>query len=151
MPLWLIFHPPGTFQDDESKEAFAKDITAWYSTNRAKLPKFYVVVKFIQLPMNNVYVGGELRKDKTPFIRIAIEHIAVHQPNEDAAYKRVTKGIDGILKPHIADKGYDWEFHVDQTERRLWMINGLYPPPVGSAAQELWHRENRAVPWENVE
>lgn len=151
MPLWQIFHPPSTFQDDASKEAFAKDITAFYSTGRATLPKFYVVVNFVQLPINNVYVGGELRKDKPPFVRIVIEHIAVHQPDEDAAYKRVTKIIDAVLKPHIADKGYEWEFHVDETERRLWMINGLYPPPWKSEAERLWYNENRAVPWEKEE
>lgn len=31
MPLWLIFHPDGTFEDDASKEALAADITTIYT------------------------------------------------------------------------------------------------------------------------
>lgn len=31
MPLWLIFHPDGTFEDDESKEALSTDITKIYT------------------------------------------------------------------------------------------------------------------------
>jgi len=147
MPLWVVYHPPGTFDDDETKQALAKDITDWYSTGRGTLPRFYVVVNFIQLPVNSVWVGGELRKDK-PFIRLTVDHIAVRMPDDDAQYKRIMQGISAFLKPHIADKGYDWEVHVDETERRLWQINGINPPPWRSEEEKMWHKENRPVPYE---
>lgn len=144
MPLWLIYHPPGTFEDTTTKQALSKDITAWYATTDG-LPKFYVVVNFIKLASGDQWVGGET--PAKPFIRIVIEHIAVHVPNQDEAYNGVTSSIDRILKPHVADKGYDWEFHVDETERRLWKVNGMIAPPFGSEDEKIWIRENRAVEW----
>jgi hypothetical protein len=36
--------------------------------------------------------------------------------NEVLAYERTADAIEKALKPHISDKGYDWEFHVDETE-----------------------------------
>lgn len=143
MPLWLIFHPDGTFEDDASKEAFSGDITKIYTG--IGLPKFYVVVNFIKMPGNTMWVGGKKLGKEKPFIRVAIEHIAVALPNEDEAYQRTANAIDAALKPHVADKGYDWEFHVDETERRLWKINGMFPPAFRSEEEKVWARENRAV------
>ncbi len=112
------------------------------------LPAFYVIVNFIKMPGNTMWVGGKkLTKDK-PFIRLTIEHIAVTLPNEDEVYRNTSNRIDEALKPHIADEGYDWEFHVDETERRLWKINGLFPPAFKSEEEKVWARENRAVPLE---
>lgn len=65
------------------------------------------------------------------------EHIAVRLENEDLAYKGTADAFDKALKPHVADKGYEWEFHVDETERRLWRVNGLIPPPFGSDVEQL--------------
>ncbi|CCF33378.1 hypothetical protein CH063_05583 [Colletotrichum higginsianum] len=48
MPLWIIYHPEGTFEDDASKEAFSADITKFYTT--IGLPAFYVVANFISCP-----------------------------------------------------------------------------------------------------
>ncbi|KAG9206223.1 hypothetical protein G6514_004946 [Epicoccum nigrum] len=146
MPLWLVFHPEGTFEDKASKEAFASDVTKIYTG--VGLPAFYVVVNFIKMPENTAWVGGKAASKERPFIRLAIEHIAVHQPNEDEAYKRTANRVDAAIKPHIADKGYDWEFHIDETERRLWRINGLYPPPFQSEEEKVWSRENRPVVFE---
>lgn len=147
MPLWLIFHPDGTFEDDASKEALSKGITKFYN-ERVGLPKFYAVVNFIKMPGNTMWVGGEKPNKDKPFIRIVIEHIAVTLPNEDEDYKRTANAIDAILKPHVADKGYNWEFHIDETERRLWKVNGLFAPAFGSEEEKIWVKENRAVPWE---
>ncbi|KAB8069649.1 putative oxalocrotonate tautomerase [Aspergillus leporis] len=145
MPLWLIFHPIGTFEDDASKQALTEDITKMYTD--VGLPAFYVVANFMKLPVNDTWVGGKVKKDR-PFIRVVIEHIAIHLPaDNDAAYKRTTSRIDQILKPHVADKGYDWEFHVDETPRKLWKVNGLIPPEYKSEEEKLWARENRPVPY----
>ncbi|KPA36429.1 hypothetical protein FLAG1_10810 [Fusarium langsethiae] len=83
MPLWLIFHPPGTFEDTASKRALAEDITKIYTG--IGLPPFYVVANFIKLPVADVWVGGEQRSNK-PFVRIAIEHIAFHVEKDNAVY-----------------------------------------------------------------
>ncbi|KAJ5776166.1 uncharacterized protein N7511_001177 [Penicillium nucicola] len=147
MPLWQIFHPTGTYEDPASKLAFSEDITKMYTA--VGLPAFYVVVQFIPLPKSDVLVGGKVMADK-PFVRVVITQIAIRLPNEDASYNRVTATIDKILGPHVAEKGYDWEYHVDETERRLWKINGMIPPPWKSEEEKLWVEENKAVPYEGA-
>lgn len=96
------------------------------------------------MPGNTMWVGG--KKLTKPFIRVAIEHIAVTLPNEDEVYQNTANKIDAALKPHVLDKGYDCEFHVDETERRLWKINGMFPPAFKSEKEKIWVQENRAVP-----
>ncbi|EKG16344.1 Tautomerase [Macrophomina phaseolina MS6] len=144
MPLWVVYHPPGTFEDEASKQALSKDITKGYTD--AGLPAFFVVVNFVKLPVSDVWVGGEQRKSK-PFIRLTVDHIAARLPDEDEAYFKTTASIDAVLKPHIEDKNYDWEYHIDETERRLWKINGLAPPPLDSEEGKLWAKENKPSPW----
>lgn len=124
------------------QQALSRDITAMY-TDRG-LPEFYVVVNFIKLAGDDIYIGGRPNTGN-PFIRIVINHIAITQPNTDEAYHRVTTRISQILKPYIADKGYDEEFHVDETERRLWRIQGMDPSPFGSEQERLWAEANKVV------
>ncbi|RDH36398.1 putative oxalocrotonate tautomerase [Aspergillus welwitschiae] len=145
MPLWQIYHPPTTFSTPESKQSFAKDITKFYTD--LGLPAFYVVVNFIQTHPGNVFVGGTTKHptDDKPFVRIVITHIALHVPDSDAAYLSTTTRLDQAMKPHLLDKGYDFEYDVDETDRRLWKINGLVPPPFKSEEERVWVRENRAV------
>ncbi|EHA19910.1 hypothetical protein ASPNIDRAFT_179925, partial [Aspergillus niger ATCC 1015] len=145
MPLWQIYHPPTTFSTPESKQSFAEDITKFYTD--LGLPAFYVVVNFIQTHPDNVYVGGTTKHptDDKPFVRIVITHIALHVPDSDAAYSSTTTRLGQVMKPHLLDKGYDFEYHVDETDRRLWKINGLVPPPFKSEEEKVWVRENRAV------
>jgi len=148
MPLWLIFHPPGTFEDSVSKQAFAEDITKMY-TEDLGLPAFYVVANFIKLSPEDVWIGGKQKTDKH-FIRIVINHVAYHVPDEDSNYKSASSRITRVLKPHVIDRGYVSEFHVDETDRRLWKINGLIPPPFKSEEEKLWAKENRAVVYEGA-
>jgi hypothetical protein len=147
MPLWQIYHPTGTFKDTVSKQALAEDITKMYTG--IGLPSFYVVAQFIQMSESDVWVGGQ-PKIANPFIRVVITQIAVRLPDDDVAYKKNTTTIDNVLKPHIADKGYDWEYHVDETERRLWKINGMIPPLWKSEEERLWCTENKPVPYEGA-
>lgn len=142
MPLWLIFHPIGTFTNEADKRALSKDITAMYQS--IGLPAFYAIVNFIALPPADIWVGGEQKTDKK-FIRIVINHVAYHVPDEDANYKKACGLIDEVLKPHVADRGFDWEYHVDETDRRLWKVNGMIPPAYGSEEEKLWAKENRSV------
>jgi hypothetical protein len=97
-----------------------------------------------------MYIGGRPNTSITPFIRLKIDHIAITLPDKDDVYASVTKGLDAVLEPHIADKGYDWEYHVDETERRLWKVQGLNPPPWKSEAERLWREGDKAVPWEDA-
>ncbi|PKS12437.1 hypothetical protein jhhlp_000643 [Lomentospora prolificans] len=147
MPLWQVYHPEGTFATEASKQAFAQDITNIYTT-KLNLPAFYVVVNFIPFLPSNMYVGGKPKADK-PFIRIVIEHIAVHTNNSESAQRMMTSFIDAALKPHVYDKGYDCEYHADETPRGFWKINGLVPPPHKSDGEKIWFRENAAVPLED--
>ncbi|KAI7199557.1 hypothetical protein D0869_06389 [Hortaea werneckii] len=144
MPLWSIYHPTGTFEDEASRAALTKDITKIYTS--IGLPPFYVIVNFITLPGNAMWIGGRPNTG-SPFIRITMDHIAVTLPNEDEAYKGATAKIDTALKPHIADRGYDWEYHVDETERRLWKVQGMYAPPFKSDEEKKWFDANKPLPW----
>ncbi|KAK5126042.1 hypothetical protein LTR85_011397 [Meristemomyces frigidus] len=149
MPLWQIYHPEGTFADTESKRAFSADITNLY-TSYVGLPAFYAIVQFIPMPQDTMWVGASNKTEK-PFIRIVINHVAVvvtPGPEEDAAYKKTCELVDGVIAPHVQAKGYDWEYHISETERRLWKVNGLIPPPWKSETEREWARENRALPYE---
>ncbi|KAF2225187.1 putative oxalocrotonate tautomerase [Elsinoe ampelina] len=151
MPLWLVYHPPGTFEDEASKEAFSADVVRKIYHCAVGLPKFYVVVNFIKVPRDCTYVGGKkIADDAPPFIRIVIDHIANKIDNVEEQYRDVCYAISAIAKPHIIDKGWNWEFHVDETERRMWMVNGYFPPPFGSEQEKLWERENKTVPYEGM-
>ncbi|PWY83856.1 hypothetical protein BO94DRAFT_536500 [Aspergillus sclerotioniger CBS 115572] len=149
MPLWQIYHPAGTFTDSPSKQSFAADITKMYVS--IGLPAFYVIVNFIEMNPNDVYVGGKTKlPTEKPFVRVVITHIARHVPDIETAYIRTTSHLDQIMKPHLLDRGYDFEYHVDETDRRLWKINGLIPPPSNSEEEKIWGRENKAVVYDGA-
>jgi phenylpyruvate tautomerase PptA (4-oxalocrotonate tautomerase family) len=149
MPLWQIYHPPSVFTTDEEKAALAADITAIYTG--IGLPAFYVIIHFNALEASTVYVGGQSQQGaETPFIRIVITHIAVRLPDNTDVYNTTTAKIDAALKPHVYDKGYKSEYHVGETERRLWKIDGLIPPEFKSEQEEVWRKEGRAVPYEGA-
>lgn len=149
MPLWQIYHPPGTFEDNATKQAFAEDITKIYTA--VGLPAFYVVTHFNKMDNSNVYLSGKpSAENEKPFVRVVITHIAVRLPDTDAAYLQMTSRLDVVMKAHLLDKGYDFEYHVDETERRLWKINSLIPPPFKSEEERVWVKENRPVPYEGA-
>lgn len=145
MPLWLVYHPPNTFDTEESKAALAADATKMYVD--LGLPAFYVVVEFISIDPSNFFVGGKKTPTDTPFIRVVIDHVAIHT-TDTTLHHHTTSRVDAALKPHVADKGYSWEYHVDQTPRSLWKINGIAPPPYKSEAEKVWVRENKTSEWE---
>jgi len=154
MPLWNIYHPPTTFKEESAKQSLARDITTIYTS--IGLPAFYVVVNFIPMPLGSMYIGGAPNDSastvsKKPFVRFSIDHIAVRLPDDDAEYRRVVDKINGILKPHVEDKGYGWEFHVNETERRLWSIDGFEPPGFGSEGERVWREKGEAVALEKEE
>lgn len=125
MPLWLIYHPEGTFPTSTSKQSLADTITSFY-TSFAHLPAFYVVVNFISLPASNIFVGGKNPAASRPFIRFTVDHVAIRQPNEGRMTAMADK-IAELLRPHL--EGCDWEWNIDETPRALWRLNGIDPPP----------------------
>lgn len=146
MPLWQIYHSKGTFEDVETKQAFVNDITSYYTL----LPPFYVVVQFFPMPLESTWRGGEAIAEK-PFVRIVINHVAIvaSDSTDDAEtyYKRVSGRINEVVTPHIYDKGYDAEWHVYESDRRLWRLDGLIAPPFRSETEKEWKAANKALPW----
>lgn len=141
MPLWQISHPEGAFSAHD-KQTFADDVTAFY-TSRLGLPPFYVVTLFQEIPEESFLVGGKTKADT---VRIVIEHVAHHI--DDPERRRGTgEAFSAIVAPYTVDRGLHVEFHIDETPRDLWMIDGLWPPSAGSDAEKLWVRENRPVPY----
>ncbi|CAD0115419.1 unnamed protein product [Aureobasidium uvarum] len=149
MPLWQIYHPPGVFEDADSKAALAADITKIYTS--VGLPAFYVVVHFNTMQPTNVYVGGESKASASkPFIRIVIKHIAIRLDNDTETYRKTAGMIDAALKPHVYDKDMMCEYHVEETERRLWKFDGMIPPEHMSEAHMVWVKENKPVEYEGA-
>ncbi|ATL87761.1 tautomerase family protein [Streptomyces malaysiensis] len=138
MPLWHVYHPVDAYSA-EQKRQFAADVTEFYT--RAGLPKFYVVTLFHDIPESSFLVGGE-PSDNT--VRVVIEHIARHLTDPDRRRKSA-EALNRLLAPHTLDRGLHCEFHIDETPRDQWMIDGMWPPPAGSEAERLWVSENRPV------
>jgi phenylpyruvate tautomerase PptA (4-oxalocrotonate tautomerase family) len=142
MPIWQLFVPEGAYSASEKRE-MSNDITAIYSEG-AGLPRFYVNVVFHELAEENFLIAGEPRSD---FVRVVIDHIARRfedLPNhmelpEGADLPALWRDIVAtVLKPYVADRGYHWELHTDETPVEYWYIDGLTPPPGWSETEREW-------------
>ncbi|KAF2642258.1 hypothetical protein P280DRAFT_422757 [Massarina eburnea CBS 473.64] len=142
MPMWVIYHSSSTFTSATEKSALATDITKIYTAGG--LPPFYVCVHFIPLSPSNFYSS---MNEPVPMVRITIQNIA-RTIQSDAHRDNFLARVDTALKPHIEDKGYDWEYSVLETSRDLWKINGIVPPMPVTEAEGLWKKRNKAVPFE---
>jgi hypothetical protein len=143
MPLWNIYYTADIFESTVTRTKLAEDITNLYTGGG--MPAFYVVVQFIPLPAENVFVAGKAR---TNFVRLVIQHMAVHKhEGVDNFPARFSTKINDALRPYIADKGYDWEITVSDTPRDFWRFNGIEPPPYGSEAMKVWAKEDKASEW----
>jgi phenylpyruvate tautomerase PptA (4-oxalocrotonate tautomerase family) len=140
MPLWHVYHPADAYSEQQKRE-FAEDATEFYA--RFGLPKFYVVMLFHEIPQASFLVGGEPSNET---VRVVIEHIARHA-EDPGLRERMGEALSRLLAPHTLDRGLHCEFHIDETPRDLWVIDGLRPPPTGSEAEKRWVRENRPVPY----
>ncbi|KAM0264258.1 hypothetical protein ACHAQJ_000747 [Trichoderma viride] len=146
MPHWLIYHPPNTYTDDESRDALAEKITSFYVN--VGMPAFYVVVNFIEVPYSGFYIGAKRRgPDDTPFIRLVATHIAHNYPPDDAIVRAAGNQFNDLLMPLFQANGYDWEFHITESDRRLWKVGGLTPPERHTDGERLWVKEERPVPY----
>lgn len=138
MPLWTIYHSADAFSDADKAE-LAEKITDIYG---AVMPRFYVGIVFQAIEARNFYVGG---KPAVRFVRMVMEHIARSFPNIETS-RRFIDRVNVILKPYLADKGFDWEFHIDETPIDYWSINGHYPPMPDTEDERRWRAENRPSP-----
>ncbi|MGK4578734.1 tautomerase family protein [Kitasatospora sp. HPMI-4] len=140
MPLWHVYHPPGAYTPGQ-KQQLSTDITQFYTS--FGLPPFYVMVLFHGVAADSFHVGGE---PNGAAVRIVVEHIARHT-EDPRLRKRTREALATLLAPHTAERGLYCEFHIDETPRDLWMIDGLTPPPPGSDAEQQWARDNRPTPY----
>lgn len=137
MPLWKIYHPVGAFTPQD-KQQLSQRITALY----ARLPKFYVGVVFQEVDADSFFIGGEPAGN---FVRIWVDHIARTMPTPEIR-ARFIQMADEALAPYVRDRGYDWEFHIDETSYELWSIQGIRPPMANSEDEKRWIAENRPSP-----
>lgn len=140
MPMWNIFHPSGAYSAEE-KQIFSERITALYT--QIPLPKFYVTVVFQEIEKDSMFVGAIPRDN---FVRIRIDQIARTLPTARLREWWV-RTIDECIAPFVKERGYDWEFHVDETPLDLWGVQGEIPPPFESVAEKRWIRDNKASPY----
>src|SRR5262249_30865780 len=136
-PLWKVYHPVGAYSA-EDKGALSKRITAVYSS----LPKFYVSVIFEEVPDESFYIGGEPTRQ---FIRIQMDHIA-RQLTSEAAKANFLARVEDAIAPFMKDRGYNWEFHIDETPFDLWVVQGMRPPRAGTEDEKRWIAENKPSP-----
>jgi phenylpyruvate tautomerase PptA (4-oxalocrotonate tautomerase family) len=154
MPLWQIFTPENAYTAEE-KADLATKITDIYSSDFTQeqlgfvLPRFYTSVIFHEIKADDFYVGGESRNQ---FIQIEVVHIArtvataaaKAGTSEEESLRRYFEKVDEVLKPYIADRGYEVEFHAEPAPFETWRIDGMVPPPPWSEDELRWGKDNRA-------
>lgn len=77
-------------------------------------------------------------------MRIVIEHIARHSGSAESR-RRIGESVQEVIAPFTLDRSLHIEFHVDETSQDFWMIDGLWPPPAGSAGVHLWREQNHTT------
>jgi hypothetical protein len=50
------------------------------------------------------------------------------------------------LKPYIEDRGYEWEFSIQNDPAVSWRIDGMIPPAPGTEDMQRWDKDNKASP-----
>ena len=137
MPLWKVYHPVGAYTK-EDKHALSKRITDVHSS----LPKFYVDIVFQEVPQDSLYVGGEPAPN---FVRIHMDDIA-RQLTSEAAKAKFLARVEDAIAPFVKERGFDWEFHIDETPFDMWAVQGIRPPRAGTEDEKRWISENRPSP-----
>ena len=136
MPLWNVYHPVGAYSAQD-KQVFAERITKLYTN--IPIPKFYVGIVFQEVAKDSLFIGAEPRND---FVRIRVDHIARTLPSPQIREWWV-RTTDAAIAPFVKERGYEWEFHIDETPFDLWSIQGELPPPFESAAEKRWIEDNK--------
>ncbi|EGU81406.1 hypothetical protein FOPG_10093 [Fusarium oxysporum f. sp. conglutinans race 2 54008] len=140
MPLWVFGHSAGAFTPEEKKD-LAEAVTQLYVD--FGLPSFYVNVQFIPLGADDLWYGG---KPHPKFTMISIYHVARNvQDLPVEKQNNFLNAVDGVLTPRMTKMGMGWEYFVSESRREFWKIDGIAPPPTGSALEKLWFQHDRPV------
>ncbi|KAH7086625.1 putative oxalocrotonate tautomerase [Paraphoma chrysanthemicola] len=154
MPFWTIYHPPSAFTDQAEKQEIAEKVVSIYR----RVPRHYISVLFIPVEPTSYFCGAAPRpgprnakydpqpNPEVPYIRITMQHIARTFVSASVRDEWLAK-VDAALKPHIADKGWDWEYSVEETRRDMWKVNGLIPPMPNSKTEKEWVETNIPKPY----
>ena len=164
MPLWHLYVPEDAFTDEDMHD-LANRITNIYSSPEAmenfgfSFPRFYTSVIFHEIKPARFCIGGEPR-DK--FIQIQVAHIAGGTDGDDRPVNDQVAETMGVtvqelfdryfslvlpaLKPYIEDRGYEWEFSIQNDPAVSWRIDGMIPPAPGTEDMRRWDKENKASP-----
>lgn len=137
MPLWKVYHPVGAYTAEEKHELSKRIADVYFM-----LPRFYVGVIFHEVPETSFYIGGHPTRN---FVRIHTDHIA-RQMDSEAQKTMFLARVEEAIAPFIKDRGFDWEFHVDETPFDLWTIQGMRPPRAETEDEKRWIVENRPSP-----
>ena len=134
MPLNRIYTPAGLLSQAD-KQSLARSFTQIYTD--AGLPAFYVNVFFNEVPKESFFIGGESaaasssQNAQAPrFIRIVFEHLARSLPDQAAA-DRFLDRVQSILSSTLEGRDLSWEYHIIESDRNMWRIEGLIPPLPG--------------------
>ncbi|KAF7978617.1 hypothetical protein HWV62_45362 [Athelia sp. TMB] len=111
MPLHRLYTPTGLYSDQDRKD-IAAAITEVYKS----LPRFYVVVLFIDLPTTHYFVSGQ---NETKFLRIGVEHLARHFPDEVSKRKFMDR-YEAAIEPWTKGRGIDWEIQISDEDVSDW-------------------------------
>jgi phenylpyruvate tautomerase PptA (4-oxalocrotonate tautomerase family) len=136
MPLWNIYHPVGAYTAQDKREFAARITDIVYIT----IPKFYVGILFHEVPKESFFMGGEARDN---FIRIRLDQFARHVSLDKTWTEAILGRMNEALEPFVQKRGYNFELHVGETPRELWLIDGIRPPGPDTAAEKKWKLENR--------
>ncbi|MGQ0464368.1 MAG: tautomerase family protein [Sporichthyaceae bacterium] len=152
MPAWQIFIPENALSSEDKLE-IGKRATAIYSENfDLNMPRFYTTVYFHEHKPGAFVIGGETREN---YAQVSILHIA-RSHEQVAEYLGIglqdlneafMKMAHEVLDPFIADRGYELELFVQQSDRELWRIDGMSPPPPWSDAERQWAKDNHSSPF----
>ena len=74
-----------------------------------------------------------------------MDHIA-RQLDSDEAKANFLARVDKAIAPFVKERGFDWEFHVDETPFDLWIVQGMRPPRPGTEDEKRWRAENKPSP-----
>ena len=117
MPMWIVHAPEGVYSTEDKKN-ITGIITQFY-VDTVALPRFYVVVRFDEYPVDSMWVGGELVND---FVRIVVDHIA-RQMDDPAIRELCMSMMCEMLAPFTKDRGLRSEIHLDETAMDLWWVD----------------------------
>ncbi|KAJ3715414.1 putative oxalocrotonate tautomerase enzyme-domain-containing protein [Lentinula raphanica] len=95
------------------KQAIARSITDLYA--KVPVPRFYVVINFIEVGEDDYYVSGE---PAGRFVRIHVQHLARNLQTFEEK-REFMERYEKVLEPFTKGKCIDWEVQVSNEDVSL--------------------------------